>query len=109
MAMAPEYLAGSWLLQQFEKGGFGNNVELRPVVTYSSASSLEELVGNMMLEQGMFFAGFGEGELERATLLLEEELSALRTFEKFDGGVRIGMKAWVATGWKKGDEGEVIC
>jgi hypothetical protein len=31
----------------------------------------------------------------------------LRTFEKFEGGVRIGMKAWIGVGRKLGDEDEI--
>ena len=55
----------------------------------------------------MFFAGYDDEELERAKLMLKEELRKLRTFEEGDDGVRIGMKAWIGVGWKKGDEMEV--
>ncbi|KAH7348701.1 S-adenosyl-L-methionine-dependent methyltransferase [Rhexocercosporidium sp. MPI-PUGE-AT-0058] len=107
MALEPEVLRGSWLAAQLEEGGFGNNVEVKPCVTYTMASSLEELVDNMMLAQQMFFAGYSEEELARVKIVFKEELQNLRTFEVFDGGVRIGMKAWIGRGWKKGDESEI--
>ncbi|KAF4617030.1 hypothetical protein G7Y89_g15119 [Cudoniella acicularis] len=107
MALGPEILRGSWLMRQMEEGGFENNVEVRPSATFTSASSLEELVDNMMLAKGMFFGGYTDEELVEAKGILGEELKRLRTFEvDGDGGVRIGMKAWIGIGWKKGDEGE---
>ena len=92
---------------QLEDAGFGSNVEVRPCVTYTSAKSLDELVENMMLAKQMFFAGVSDEELDRAKLVFREELRKLRTFEEVDGGVRIGMKAWIGVGWKRGDEKEV--
>ncbi|KAF2503040.1 S-adenosyl-L-methionine-dependent methyltransferase [Lophium mytilinum] len=109
MALEPEFFTGSWLLRQFEEGGFGCNVEIKSVVTYTSAASLEELVENMFMAKGMFFAGFDEEELGRAKEVLKEEMKGLRTFEEIEGGVRVGMKAWVGIGWKRGDEGVVVC
>lgn len=101
-------MRGSWLLAQLEDAGFGNNVELRPHVTYTSARSLDELVENMMLAKQMFFAGYDDEELERAKPLFGEELRRLRTFEELGGGsgggVRIGMKAWIGVGWKSASE-----
>jgi hypothetical protein len=107
MPLSPERLRGSWLLSLLEDGGFGNNVELRPCTTYVSADSADELVENMMLAKQIFFAGYSEEELDRAKPVFKEELRKLRTFEEVDGGVRIGMKAWIGVGWRKGDEGEV--
>lgn len=107
MALKPEVMRASWLAMQLEEGGFGNNVEVRPCVTYTEAGSLDELVENMMLAKQMFFAGYSEEELERVKLIFEEELSKLRTFERVEGGVRVGMKAWIGVGWKKGDEKEI--
>jgi hypothetical protein len=72
----------------------------------TKAASLEELTGNMMLAKGMFFSRFADEEIERAEPILREELAKLRAFERFEGGVRIGMKAWIAVGTKKGDDEE---
>lgn len=69
--------------------------------------SLEELAGNIMLAKGMFFSRFTEEEIEKVEPILKGELGRLRTFERFEGGVRIGMKAWIGIGRKKGDEGTV--
>ncbi|PVH82562.1 hypothetical protein DL98DRAFT_653286 [Cadophora sp. DSE1049] len=106
MALDPEVLRGSWLAAKLENGGFGNNIEVKPCVTYTMASSLDELVDNMMLAKQMFFSGYSEEELSLAQIVFREELQKLRTFEVFDGEVRIGMKAWIGKGWKKGDETE---
>ncbi len=107
MALRPNMMRASWLAAQLEDGGFGNNVEVRPCVTYTEAGSLDELVENMMLAKQMFFAGYDDEELESAKLNFKKELRKLRTFEEVDGGVRIGMKAWIGVGWKKGDEQEI--
>ncbi|MCJ1431855.1 hypothetical protein MMC27_001210 [Xylographa pallens] len=103
MAQSPDVMRGSWLLKQLEDAGFGNNVELRPFRTHTSAGSLEELVDNMMLAKGFFFAGYSDEELGRAKELLEAEARKLRTFEEGEGGVRIGMKALIGVGWKRDD------
>lgn len=107
MALKPELLRASWLAAQLEEGGFGNNVEVRSCVTYTEAGSLDELVENMMLAKQMFFAGYSDEELERVKPIFRGELLKLRTFEQVDGGVRVGMKAWIGVGWKKGDEKEI--
>jgi hypothetical protein len=107
MALDIKLMRGSWLVAQLEGAGFGNNVEIRPFLTYTSARSLDELVENMMLAKQMFFAGYSDDELERAKPLFREELRKMRTFEEIDGRVRIGMKAWIGAGWKRGDEKEV--
>jgi hypothetical protein len=107
MALTPEILRASWLIQQLEEGGFGNNVEIKPCVTYTIATSLDEMTENMMLARQMFFSKFTAEEIEMAKHRLKEELQRLRTFEKFEGGVRIGMKAWIGIGRKLGDEDEV--
>ncbi|RDL33705.1 Uncharacterized protein BP5553_08073 [Venustampulla echinocandica] len=108
MKLNPEILRGSWLLTALEEGGFGNNVELRPYVTYTSAPSLDDLIGNLMLAKGMFFGGYSDEEILRVGLIFREEVKRLRTFEVLESGVaRIGMKAWIATGWKKGYEKEI--
>ncbi|KAG4440101.1 hypothetical protein IFR05_004398 [Cadophora sp. M221] len=107
MALEPEVLRASWLATQLEAGGFGNNIEVKPCVTCTMASSLEELVDNMMLAKQMFFSGYSEEELVRVKIIFKEEVQKLRTFEVFDGGVRIGMKAWIGRGWKRGDEREI--
>lgn len=107
MAMAPELLRASWLATQFEAGGFGANFDIRSCTTYTVARSLDELTDNMMLAKGMFFGGYSDEEMERVRPVLKEELGKARTFESTEGGVRIGMKAWIGTGWKKGDEREV--
>ncbi len=106
MALDREVLRGSWLATNMENGGFGNNFEVKPFVTYTMAASLDELADNMMLAKQMFFSGFSEKEISSARSVLREELQKLRTFEIFDGGVRIGMKAWIGRGWKNGDETE---
>jgi hypothetical protein len=108
MALPPEELRASWLAAQLEAGGFGNNIEIRPSVTYTVAASLDALVENMMLAKQMFFAGYNEEELVEAKSAFRKELQKLRTYEKIEaGGVRIGMKAWIGIGWKKGYESEV--
>ena len=82
-------------------------MEVRSALTYVSASSLDALVNNMMLGSRMFFAGYSDEELEKAQSLLGGNLEKARTFERLeDGSVRVGMKAWIGIGWKKGDEGE---
>lgn len=100
-------MRGSWLLAQLENAGFGNNAEVRPCLTYTSAPTLDELVDNLLLIKEMFFKGYSDEELERARPVFREEVRKLRTFEERDGEVRIGMKAWIGMGWKKGDEGEI--
>lgn len=107
MAVRPDMLHASWLAFQLQIGGFGKNIEVKQCVTYTSAKNLDDLVENMMLAKGMFFVGYSEEELERAKPILRKELEKLRTFEEADGGVRIGMKAWIGVGWKRGDESEV--
>ncbi|KAF2097662.1 S-adenosyl-L-methionine-dependent methyltransferase [Rhizodiscina lignyota] len=100
--------SGSWFMKQLEEGGFNNNVELLPVTTYTSAKDMDELVENMMLAKGMFFPDYSNNELEKAKRVLRDEFAKLRTFEKTQEGVRIGMKAWIGVAWKKGDEGETV-
>jgi hypothetical protein len=107
MALKIEEMSASWLASQFEAGGFNNNIEIRPCVTYTEARDLDELVENMMLAKGMFFSGYSIDELESVKILFKDELQKLRTYEKFEGGVRIGMKAWIGVGWKRGDEDKV--
>lgn len=108
MLLDPEILKGSWLFKQLEDGGFGNNVDVRTVTTYTSAKSLDLLVENMMLASPMFFPQYSEEELSKARLLLKEKVQRLRTFEVLEGGgVRIVMKAWIGVGYKKGDENEI--
>lgn len=52
-------------------------------------------------------AGYRDEEFERAKPVFKEELRKLRAFEGVDGQVRIGMKAWIGVGWKRGGEGGV--
>ena len=94
-----KFLSGAWLLGELERV-FGRSVEVRCVETWTEAGSLAELAGNMMLAKNMFFASFGNEEMERASGELERELGALKSFWEWDGGVRVGMKAWVGKGWK---------
>jgi hypothetical protein len=69
------------------------------------ASSMEELAANTYEFALLFFKGYDEAELERVKELLASELKVLRTFEELeDGNVRVGMKAWIGVGWKRGDE-----
>ncbi|MCJ1377327.1 hypothetical protein MMC17_000421 [Xylographa soralifera] len=103
MAQSPEVMRGSWLLKQLEDAGFGNNVELRPFLTHTTARSLDELVENMMLAKAVFFQGYSDEELGQAKVLFMAELRKLRTFEEGEGGVRIGMKALIGVGWKRDD------
>lgn len=107
MAIPAPQMRASWLATALEEGGFGNNIEVRPCVTYTSAKSMEELVSNMMLAKGIFFGGYSDEELRRAQPIFGRELRALRTFEEGEWGVRVGMKAWIGVGWKRGDEGVV--
>ncbi|KAK0122030.1 hypothetical protein ONS95_010295 [Cadophora gregata] len=107
MALEPDVLRGSWLATKLEDGGFGNNIEVKLCATYTMASSLDELADNMMLAKQMFFSDYSEKELSLASTVFREELQKLRTFEVFDSGVRIRMKAWVGKGWKRGDEAEI--
>jgi hypothetical protein len=96
-----------WLATLLKDGGFGNNIEVRVCMTYTSASNLDELVENMMLGGHIFFPGYSGKELERAKSIFTMELQRLRTFQEVEDGVRIGMKAWIWVGWKKCDEREV--
>jgi hypothetical protein len=48
----------SWLIEQLEERGSGNNVEIKPCVTYTMATSLDEMTENMMLARQMFFSRF---------------------------------------------------
>jgi len=108
MKIEPEMLKGSWLLKQLEDGGFGNNVEVRSCLTSTSAASLDELVENVMLSAPFFFGGYSEQELFQAKPILKQKLQEVRTFQELEGGaVKIGMKAWIGVGRKKGDEMEV--
>lgn len=108
MKVDPEMMKGSWLMKQLEDGGFGNNVEVRPCATSTSAASLDDLVENMMMAAPMFFGGYSEEELFRAKPILKQKLREVRTFQELEGGaVMIGMKAWIGVGRKKGDEKEV--
>ncbi|KAJ9663103.1 hypothetical protein H2201_005774 [Coniosporium apollinis] len=107
IAIKPEWMRGSWLMTQLENAGFGNDVEVRPCLTYTSAPTLDELVDNLLLIKEMFFKGYSDEELERARPVFREEVRELRTFEERDGEARIGMKAWIGMGWKRGNEGEV--
>lgn len=100
VAMPPCIMNGSWLFGQLERAGFGVNVEVRPFITYTSAESMDSLVENFMLAKQMFFSGYSELELGRAASILKDELQKVRTFETLEGGVRIGMKAWIGMGWK---------
>lgn len=100
-------LSGSWLMKQLEDGGFGNNVEVRPHTSFTMAKNLDELTENMMLASHMFFKGYSEEELDKAKVLMKEALKKCRTYEEDESGVRIGMKAWIGMGWKRGDEKEV--
>ncbi|MCJ1401713.1 hypothetical protein MMC11_004930 [Xylographa trunciseda] len=111
MAQDPEVMRGSWLLKQLEDAGFGNNVELRPFLTHTSAASLDELVDNLMLAKPFFFAGCNDEELSKAKALFRVELRKLSTFEERMDGVRIGMRALIGVGWKRDDgqgEGGVV-
>jgi hypothetical protein len=107
MALSPELMRASWLIQQFEEGGFGNNVEVKPCITFTMAAIFDELAKNMMLARRMFFKRFTDEEIEKVKPIFKEELQKLRTFEKFDGDVRIKMKAWIGIGRKLGDENDV--
>lgn len=108
MAMSGDVLRGSWLMRVLEDGGFANNVQVTPMMTYTCASSMDELVENMLLARGMFFPSYSGEEMGRVKPIFEKELRKLRTFEELeDGGVRVGMKAWIGVGTKVGDEGEV--
>jgi hypothetical protein len=104
MALSLELMRASWLIPQLEEGGFRNNVAVRPCATYTMAPSLDELVENMLLASQMFFPGFTDEEIEKVKPVFRQELQKLRTFEKFDRGVRIGMKVSVGIGRKLGDE-----
>lgn len=92
------------LVKHLEEGGFSTDVEVRSFLTYTEAKSLDELVENIWLYKDMLFAGYDEAELIKAKAVLKEELKKTRTFEEVEGSVRIGMKAWIATARKTGDE-----
>jgi hypothetical protein len=107
MALAPELLRASRLIQQLEEGGFGNNVEIKLCVKYTMTASLDEMTDNMMLARRMFFSKFTDGEIKKVKPVLKKDLQKLPTFEHFERGVRIGMKAWIGVGRKLGDENEI--
>ncbi|KAI9820044.1 MAG: hypothetical protein M1827_006615 [Pycnora praestabilis] len=111
MAIKPEWMRGSWLAAQLENAGFGNNIEIRPYATHTSAGSMNDLVDNLLLAMPMFGGvEYTAEELEKAKVVFGEELRKLRTFEvqeDGDGGVRIGMKAFLGIGWKREDAKDV--
>ena len=69
IALSPELMRASWLIQQLEEGGFGNNVAVRPCATYTMAPNLDELVENMMLAKQMFFTGITDEKIEKVKLI----------------------------------------
>jgi hypothetical protein len=69
MALSPKLMRASWLVQQLEHGGFGNNVKVRLCVTFTMAASLDELVENMMLAKQMFFTGITDEKIEKVKLI----------------------------------------
>ena len=74
---------------------------MKSTKTRAEASSLEELVGNMLLFKDMVFKGYSGEEAERLPTVLGEEIKKLETFEEDeDGGAGITMVAWVAVAWK---------
>lgn len=94
-------------MRNLEDGGFGNNVEVRPYMSYMTAKTLDEMMENMMTGGHACFRGYSEEPLGKAKNLMKEALRKCRTFEEYEDGVRIGMKAWIGVGWKRGDEQEV--
>ena len=78
MALPPKILRASWLIQQLEEGGFGNNVEVKPCVTYTVAANLDEMTENMMLARGMFFSKFTSEEIEKVIPIFKEELQKIK-------------------------------
>lgn len=100
-------LTGSWLMKNLEDGGFGNNVEVRPYMTFTTAKDLDELTDNMMFASQAYFQKYSEEEMVKARAVMREALRKCRTFVEDEDGVRIGMKAWIGVGWKRGDEKEV--
>jgi len=64
------------------------------------ASSLEELVSNMMLFKDMFLKGYTDEEIASMPAILGEEIRSLESYEEAVGHVQIKMKAWVGTAWK---------
>jgi len=86
-------------MKQLSEAGFGNKVEMRLVEGCAEAATVEELAGNMMLFKDMFMKGWEEQELERAEVVLREELRALEGFFE-EGRVGVKMVAWVGMAQK---------
>ena len=86
---------------QLEDAGFGNAVQVKSVDSAITAGSLDELVANMMLFKDMFYKGYTDEEIRKATAVLKEEVRKLPAFEETEGSVRIKMVAWIGVAWKK--------
>jgi hypothetical protein len=100
MTGLPGWESGSWLFSTLESSGFGNNVSVQGVQSYTSAKTLDELVDNMMIAAPMFVKGITEEEERAMRPILRKEFEKLGAFEVVEEGVRIGMTAWVGVGWK---------
>ena len=92
--------SGSFLMKQLEDAGFTPRVEVRSVTGTVSATSLDELVSNMMLPKDMFWKGYSEEEIKKAEPVLKEQIKGLATYRETEGGVEIGTVAWIGIGWK---------
>jgi hypothetical protein len=86
IALKPEIPHASWIIEQLEERGSGNNVEIKTCVTYTMATSLDEMTENMMLAREMFFSRFTKEGTEIVEPILKEESRKVRTFESVEGG-----------------------
>jgi hypothetical protein len=96
-----DWSRGSWLMRQLEDAGFGHAVQVKSVDTKIQASSLEELVDNMLLFKDMFYKGYTDGEVARLPGILKEEVRKLPDFVEGEGFAAINMVAWIGIAWKK--------
>lgn len=101
MVLGEEWSRGSWLVRQLEDVGFGHRVIVKPVDSWTTGKSLDELTDNLMLAAPMFFPTYSEEEIGKAREVMRVEVQKLSTFELLgDETARIGMSAIAGLAWK---------
>jgi len=91
-----EWSQAPWLAEQFKSAGFGDNVEVKTVEGRMEAGSIDEMVENMLFLRDIFYKGFSEDEIEKAAVILKEEIQKLEAFETTERDVGIKMLAHIA-------------
>ncbi|KUJ22047.1 S-adenosyl-L-methionine-dependent methyltransferase [Mollisia scopiformis] len=90
-----EWNKGWWLMKMLDEGGFDADVEVKLVKGGMQASSLDELVENLMYFKDMFFKGYNEEEVKRLLEVMRKEISAAPGYNETNDGVKVEMIAWV--------------